>query len=173
MCIYPQTRHLLGVHPTPIPKTLRSLTSVALKVLANRNDSTERGQKGGKCHQSHTETSKSKRDQRQFLFATSFLAVLSSCLRGLAKSQNSGFVSGLKKPYLAWSLWSERAGRFWRPLHLPVPQEGWVIFLILLVNFSYVKKFKVNASLGQVNLLGRSQKAFCYSLWDSLKASCW
>lgn len=47
-----------------------------------------------------TETRRSKGDQRQFLLLP--LSVLSNCLRGLARSQNSGFIFGLKKPYLAW-----------------------------------------------------------------------
>lgn len=41
------------------------------------------------------------------LIATSSLAVFSNCSRGLAGSQNSSFLSAWRRPYLAWSHWSE------------------------------------------------------------------
>lgn len=96
----------------------------------------ERWKVSPKPHRDGWEQGRSK----AVLVATSSLAVLSSHLRRLVGSRNSGFVSGLKKPYWAWSHCSERARRFWRPLHLPVPQEGWVIFLILLLSFSCTKE---------------------------------
>lgn len=52
-----------------------------------------------KPHGDYKEQGRSK----AVLVAASSQAVLSNCLRGLAGSQNSGFVFGLKKPYLAWS----------------------------------------------------------------------
>lgn len=52
-----------------------------------------------KPHKDQQEQGRSK----AVLIATSSLAVFSDCLRGLTGSQNSSFVSSLKKPYLAWS----------------------------------------------------------------------
>lgn len=96
----------------------------AVEALASRNaGSAERGWRGARCHQSPTDWREQGRS-KAVLVATSSLAVLSNCLRRLVGSQNSGFVSGLKKPYLAWNCCSERARRFRRPPHLPVPQEG-------------------------------------------------
>lgn len=85
-------------HP-PIPQTLRSLASLLWK-LANRNDSsTERWKVSPKPHRDGQEQGRAK----AVLVATFSLAVLSNCLRGLAGSQDSGFVSVLKKPCLVWS----------------------------------------------------------------------
>lgn len=89
--------------PLPLPKTLRSLTSLLWKLLPV--GVIVALQEGGKVEgvTKATQRLAGAREIKGSSYATSSLAVFSNCLRGLAGSQISSFVVSSKKPDLAWS----------------------------------------------------------------------